>query len=177
MYESEMIWELFLQVVLEMWQGGQGELSFSIEHKPLIEMSLAQGCEDQLRPINQTVQPSRFQRGISIAEVFAVSWAFTSGSGTGSANNQPLWHCKAWNTSRDCLGWWRKDPLTVILPAASGTGWKLFLHISQWFYVYLGQMCCPGALPLSSLCSEDLVCLQSMVCVCCTQTPAMDEEI
>lgn len=55
MYEREIIWELFHQVILETWQGGQAELSFSVEHKPWIEMSLAQCSGDQLTPRNQTV--------------------------------------------------------------------------------------------------------------------------
>lgn len=54
-----------------------GKLSLLIEHKPLGKwMSLAQCCEDQLTI--PWVKPSKFQRGISIAKVFAASRAFTS---------------------------------------------------------------------------------------------------
>lgn len=77
---------------------------------------------------------------------------------------------------KHCLGWWRKDPLVVLLPAAAGTGCKLFLHLSQEFSMYLEQMWCPGALSLSSLCSTGpAVSPVTQVCVCCTQIPARDQ--
>lgn len=68
--------------------GGSGRVCFSVEHKPLIEMSLAQCWEDQLIPINQTGKP-RFQRGISMPRF--LPFLGRSHPGTGSADNQPLW--------------------------------------------------------------------------------------
>lgn len=115
-------------------------------------MSLAQCCEDQLIPINLSVWNQADSKGEFPLQRF-LPFLRRSHPGTGSANNQPLGQSKAWNTSRGCLGWWRKDPLVVLLPAAAGTGCKLFLHLSQQFYIYLEQLWCPGALPLSSLCS------------------------
>lgn len=118
-------------------------------------MSLAQCCEDQLTPINQTVLNQADSKGEFPLQRL-LPFLGRSRPGTGSANNQPLWPCRAWNTSRGCLGWWRKDPFVVLPPAAAGTGCKLFPHLSQWFYVFLEQMWCPGALPPSSLCSSGL---------------------
>lgn len=136
--------------------GGSGRVKFFYRtDKPLIEMSLAQCCEDQLTPINQTVLNQADSKGEFPLQRL-LPFLGRSRPGTGSANNQPLWPCRAWNTSRGCLGWWRKDPFVVLPPAAAGTGCKLFPHLSHWFYVFLEQMWCPGALPPSSLCSSGL---------------------
>lgn len=172
MYERELIWELFHQVILEMWQGGQGELSFSIEQKALIELSLAQCCEDQLIPINPAVKPSRFQRGISIAGVFAVSQEFTSRDC--SANNPPLWQCTAWNTPTLCLGWWRKDPFVVLLPAAAAA--NCFFTFPKGFTCALSRGDVLELFLWVPWVPLDLLSLQSGLCVCCTQMPALDHE-
>lgn len=163
MHEREIIWELFDQVILETWQGCQGE--FSIEHKPLIEMSLARCWEEQLIPTNQTGKP-RFQGEFPLPRF--LPFLGRSRPGTGSANNQPLW------------------PETLPEPAWAG-GEKIHelcsfqllqaLPVRCFFtfpsgFMHLEQMWCPGA-----LCSTGPAVSAERDLFCCTQIPALGQEV
>lgn len=171
MYGREIIWELFQQ---KTWQGGQGKLSFSIEHKPLIEMSLAQCCEDQLMPINQAGSQGEFPWEITMR---FLPFLGRSCPGTGPANNHPPWHSKAWNTFRTCLSYGEKVHWLWSFQLLQALAVNCFSTFPSSFSWTLSRWDVLELFPRVPRVPLDLLCLQSVVCVCCTQIPAMDQEI
>lgn len=173
MYEREIIWELFHQVILETWQGGQGELSFFCWAQTLV---WGEPCPELwgsaviYKPL--CVKPGRFQRGVSIAEVFSIAHFTPRG-----------WSCSQSATvAVQSLKHFQRLPGLVGKRSISCAPCSCCRH---WLEVvsppFPGGLCVPWADVMSWSSSPVFhwTCCVSwtQVCVCCTQIPAGDQEV